>query len=153
LFTLSIQPASKVGGRAHYRRPRVAYFQDPERWSQNVADLLEVLAILKAHITRGDVPQDYRALLDAFIQRYLCSIFYYKPPGVEVSPGLILEKTGAFIAVPESWPGRSLFGRVGSALERFWRDLRMASGGHEYYIMLRRYLAALIRNRELPENS
>jgi len=131
----------------HYRCPQGAYFLTPERWRLNIIDLLEVLLTLKKHMTEEEVPPDFPELLNSLLQRYFCQIFYYQSEAVYSSAlqNWLLEKMGSLIAGLDSrlFPGQTFFGRTGLALERFWHDLRMAHGGYEYYIVLRRYLSVL----------
>jgi glycosyltransferase involved in cell wall biosynthesis len=135
-----------------YRYPQSSYFRNPERWRLNIVDLFEVLAILKKHITskREAVP-DSPELLDSLVKRYFCSIFYYQSDEIYslALQGMLLGETSPFMAGLDSklLPGQAFLERAGLAWKRFWHDLRMAHGGYEYYIVLRRYLSVLRKYR------
>jgi glycosyltransferase EpsH len=131
-----------------YRYPRDSYFRNQERWRLNIIDLFEILAILKKHMaSQGGDTQAAPELLDSFIKRYFCSIFYYQSDEIYylALQGMLLGEMSPFIAGLDSklLPGQAFWGRASLAWKRFWHDLRMARDGYEYYIVLRRYLSVL----------
>ena len=138
----------------HYCCPEGSYFRNSERWRQNITDLFEVLAILKKHINTGQVPQDYHGLLDSLIQRYFLMLIFYisneldcaalKCFLLEKISSLFQEFDSKLLSVQPFW-----LGRMGFALERFWRDLRMVRDAYECHIILRRYFSVLKRDTGL----
>ena len=129
-------------------------FKNSDRWRLNITDLLEVLAILKKYINTGQVSQDSPGLFDSLIQRYYCMILFYISNEIDsvALKDFLLDKINSFFPGLDSKLVKEQpfwFGRMGFALDRFWRDLRMVRDVYEFYIVLRRYFSALKRNTSI----